>query len=60
MVEHSRYRVSAKKAGLSKEGILENKLGIKDQEKLDDAETLLLADAYAHFFELLKFLKNYP
>lgn len=53
MTEHLRYHVSAKKAGLSK-GVLKNKLGIKDQKKLDDAETLLLADAYAYFFELLK------
>lgn len=53
MAERSRYHVSAKKAGLSK-GILKNKLGINDQKKLDDAETLLLADAYTHFFELLK------
>jgi len=53
MDEHSRYHVSAKKAGISK-GILKNKLGIKDQNKLNDAETLLLADSYAHFFELLR------
>ena len=53
MAEHSRYHVSAKKAGISK-GVLKNKLGIKDQNKLNDAETLLLADSYTHFFELLK------
>jgi cell filamentation protein len=53
MAEHSRYHVSAKKAGISK-GVLKNKLGIKNQNKLDDAETLLLADTYIHFFELLK------
>jgi len=52
MVEPSRYRVSDKAAGINN-GILINKLGIKDQKKLDSAETLLLADTYSHFFELL-------
>lgn len=53
MVELSRYRVSDKTAGVSG-GVLINKLGIKNQKKLDDAETLLLADTYSHFFELLE------
>ena len=53
MVGHSRYYVSDKGAGVSK-GILKNKLGIKSKKKLDDAETLLLADTYTHFFELLR------
>ena len=53
MAEHSRYRVSDESAGVSK-GILKNKLELKSKKKLDDAETLLLADTYTHFFELLK------
>lgn len=53
MAEHSRYRVSDDIAGTDKK-ILKNKLGIKNKKQLDHAETLLLADTYAHFFELLK------
>jgi cell filamentation protein len=53
MTEHSRYDVSRKGAGIGPSGILVNKLGIKDQQGLDDAETILLNDAYAHFFDLL-------
>jgi|SRR3989339_296401 len=53
MAEHSRYHVSDEKAGINK-SILKNKLGIKSKKKLDSAETLLLADTYAYFFELLK------
>ena len=53
MAGRSRYHVSAKGAGISK-GILQNKLGITNQKKIDDAETLLLADSYTRFFELLK------
>ncbi len=53
MIGHSRYQVSNKKAGIDN-GVLENKLGIKDKKKLEEAETLLLADTYTHFFELLK------
>ncbi len=52
MAEHSRYHVSDEKAGINK-SILKNKLGIKSKKKLDSAETLLLADTYAYFFELL-------
>ncbi len=52
MVEPSRYRVSDKVAGIQN-GVLANKLGIKNQKNLDDVETLLLADSYSHFFELL-------
>lgn len=52
MVEHSRYQVSESTAGL--EGrILKNKLGIESQEKLDEAEAILLRDAYSYFFDLL-------
>ncbi len=53
MAEHSRYHVSDKGANVSN-GILKNKLGIKNKKRLDDAETLLLADTYTYFFELLK------
>lgn len=53
MVEHSRYHLSDEAAGISKD-ILKNKLGLKNQKELDNAETLLLADTYTHFFELLK------
>ncbi|MFH1522371.1 MAG: Fic family protein [Patescibacteria group bacterium] len=53
MAEHSRYHVSDERASVNK-GFLKNKLGIKNKKKLDDAETLLLADTYTHFFELLK------
>src|SRR3990167_7937756 len=52
MVEHSRYSVSVKGVAID-DGILKNKLDIKDQATLDDAETLLLADAYKHFFDRL-------
>jgi cell filamentation protein len=53
MAAHSRYDVSREGAGIDKNGVLINKLGILDQKELDDAETLLLKDSYAHFFELL-------
>ncbi|MBU1119308.1 Fic family protein [Patescibacteria group bacterium] len=53
MAELSRYDVSDKEAGIEN-GILKNKLGIKNQKKLEDAETVLLADTYTHFFDLLE------
>ena len=53
MAGHSRYHVSDENSGISK-GVLKNKLGIKSKTKLNEAETLLLADTYIHFFELLK------
>jgi len=53
MAEHSRYYVSDNDASVSKV-ILKNKLGIKSRKKLSEAETLLLADTYTHFFELLR------
>ena len=53
MAGHSRYSITEKIAGIDG-GILKNKLGIKDQVTLDDAETLLLADTYTHFFGRLK------
>jgi len=58
MAEHSRYQVSDETAGVSR-GILKNKLGIKNKKRLDRAETLLLADTYTHFFELLKEKRSY-
>lgn len=53
MAEPSRYSVSYKEAGIEN-GVLKNKLSIKNQKKLDDAETVLLADTYTHFFDLLE------
>ena len=53
MAGRSRYEVSAKDAGLVN-GLLKNKLGINDQDELDDAESLLLADTNAYFFEKLE------
>lgn len=52
MAEPSRYSVSDEQAGLL-QGVLKNKLGITDQRTLDDAEALVLPDAYNHFFSLL-------
>lgn len=49
MVEPSRYNV-----GGDEENILKNKLGIKDVKTLEDTETLLLSDAYEHFFEKIE------
>lgn len=48
MAELSRYNVSGEKV------VLKNKLGITDQKALEDTETLLLKDAYVHFFSLLQ------
>ena len=53
MAEHSRYQVSAEATGV-RQGVLQNKLGLKTNKELDDAETLLLADTYQHYFELLR------
>lgn len=36
------------------DGVLKNRLGLKDQKSLNDAETLLLADTYQHFFSRLE------
>lgn len=52
MVGHSRYKVG--NDGVGHGGILENKLGIKDQKTLDDFETILLSDAYEHFLGIVK------
>lgn len=52
MAEHSRYHVSDKKAEIEN-NVLKNKLKIKDQQSLSDAETVLLADTYEHFFDFL-------
>jgi len=53
MVEVSRYSVSDEGAGVAGK-VLKNKLGIKDQKKLSDAETVLLADTYDYLFDLLE------
>lgn len=50
MVEHSRYNVGGDEGN----SILKNKLGIADQKTLEDIETILLSDAYKHFFDLHK------
>ncbi len=49
----SRYNVGGEEAE-NEDGILPNKLGIKTQEGLDDAETVLLKDAYSHFSEKIE------
>lgn len=51
MVELSRYNASDEQAGIS-HGVLKNKLGYTKQKDLDDAETILQADAYEHFLDL--------
>lgn len=48
MVGVSRYN-----AGGDETDILKNKLGITDPNELGDFETILLADSYEHFLELL-------
>jgi cell filamentation protein len=53
MAMHSRYNVSNEE----NQEILKNKLGIKDQQMLDDTETLLLSDAYEVFFKQLQLKK---
>jgi len=53
MAEHSRYKVTAKQADIEK-GVLKNKLNIVDQKTLNDTETILLHDTYAHFVEILE------
>ncbi len=52
MAVHSRYSVSDGEAGIDGD-VMKNKLGIRSQEELDDAETVLLSDAYNYFFDLL-------
>ena len=53
MAEPSRYSINDEDAGITKQGILKNRLGITDQKHLNDTETILLSDTYEHFFELL-------
>ncbi len=53
MAERSRYNISSRRVGIE-DGILKNKLAIKDQATLDDAETLLLVDTYTYFFDHLE------
>jgi len=49
MAAVSRYNVDGDEADVTK-----NKLGITDPKELEDAETVLLTDAYDHFFTLMK------
>lgn len=51
MAGRSRYNVSDAETGFD-DGVLRNKLGIRRQAELDDAETVLLSDSYSHFFDL--------
>ena len=51
MAEHSRYSVGSEEVE-NGEGILKNKLGIKNRIELVDTETVLLADTFNHFFVL--------
>jgi cell filamentation protein len=53
MAEASRYNVGGDEAG-SGDGILKNKLGIKNQKALEDTETLLLSDTYEYFLQKLE------
>ncbi|MBI5794041.1 Fic family protein [Candidatus Uhrbacteria bacterium] len=53
MGEPSRYSVTDGRAGIEN-GVLKNKLHIKDQKKLEDLETLLLSDTYSHFLTLIE------
>ncbi|MFA4845670.1 MAG: Fic family protein [Patescibacteria group bacterium] len=53
MAEPSRYSITDQEAGVEN-GVLKNKLHIKDQKKLEDLETLLLNDTYAHFLALIE------
>lgn len=48
MVAASRYNACGDEADITK-----NKLGITDLKELEDAETVLLADAYDYFYDLL-------
>lgn len=52
MGEHSRYNVSSDEVGA--DGVLKNKLGISDRERLENIETILLNDSYGYFTELLQ------
>ncbi|NIA18464.1 MAG: hypothetical protein GWO85_00040 [Simkaniaceae bacterium] len=52
MAEPSRYSVGGDES--AKDGILKNKLEIKDQKTLEDTETLLLKDSYEYFLGLLE------
>src|SRR3989344_2857126 len=53
MIALSRYSVSDASAGIES-GILKNKLGLKNQSELTEAEDLLLLDTYKHFSKKLK------
>lgn len=53
MAEFSHYNVGETESGIE-DGILKNKLGIKSQKELEDAEAIYLAEAYEYFFKYLK------
>ncbi|MFA4891577.1 MAG: Fic family protein [Candidatus Gracilibacteria bacterium] len=52
MGEHSRYNVGGDEVEMN--GVLKNKLGVSDKERLENIETLLLNDSYGCFTELLR------
>jgi cell filamentation protein len=52
MDEHSRYSIGGDES--AKNGVLKNKLGLFDCEKLGNIETLLLRDSYSHFIDLMQ------
>lgn len=56
MAEHSRYNISKKSSDIEN-GILRNKLEIKDQKNLEDIESILLADSYFHFAQQISLIK---
>ena len=53
MVGPSRYSLTDSEAGID-DGVLKNKLHIKNSTELEDLETLLLSDTYAHFLALIE------
>ncbi|MFB6181765.1 MAG: Fic/DOC family protein [Candidatus Magasanikbacteria bacterium] len=54
MVNTSRYNLSKDSAGIDDDGVLKNKMNIKDEERLANIETLALEKTYDHFIDLSK------
>jgi cell filamentation protein len=48
------YNTNGETDGLNEGGVLKNKLDIKNQEDLEDAETVYLKDSYEHFTNLIE------
>jgi cell filamentation protein len=53
MGEPTRYDVSDAESGLT-EGVLKNKLNLKSQSDLNEAETVLLKDSYEYYLSVLE------